>query len=69
MHITKYWKIVRTYLVYVMTFRYIFFADNVEIQDITKKTSLFVLVGPGINQVRNIFFYLYGSWNDLLGIF
>ncbi|KAE9602899.1 hypothetical protein Lal_00049653 [Lupinus albus] len=31
--------------------KYIFFADKVEIQDITKQTSLFVLVGPKSNQV------------------
>ncbi|CAJ2677210.1 unnamed protein product [Trifolium pratense] len=31
--------------------KYIFFADKVEIQDITKKTSLFVLVGPKSSQV------------------
>ncbi|XP_004504185.1 putative transferase At1g60990, chloroplastic [Cicer arietinum] len=31
--------------------KYIFFADKVEIQDITKKTSLFVLVGPKSGQV------------------
>ncbi|KAI4298990.1 hypothetical protein L6164_032491 [Bauhinia variegata] len=31
--------------------KYIFFADKVEIQDITKKTSLFVLVGPKSDQV------------------
>ncbi|KAK4339919.1 hypothetical protein RND71_041381 [Anisodus tanguticus] len=30
---------------------YIFFADKVEIQDITEKTSLFVLVGPTSNQI------------------
>lgn len=34
-------------------FRYIFFADKVEIQDITKQTSFFVLVGPNSNQVRS----------------
>ncbi|KAK4271169.1 hypothetical protein QN277_019901 [Acacia crassicarpa] len=31
--------------------KYIFFADNVEIQDITKETSFFVLVGPNSNKV------------------
>ncbi|KAI5384658.1 hypothetical protein KIW84_071604 [Lathyrus oleraceus] len=31
--------------------KYIFFADKVEIQDITKQTSLFVLVGPKSGQV------------------
>ncbi|KAJ8572605.1 hypothetical protein K7X08_009116 [Anisodus acutangulus] len=31
--------------------KYIFFADKVEIQDITEKTSLFVLVGPTSNQI------------------
>ncbi|CAL5329734.1 unnamed protein product [Camellia sinensis] len=31
--------------------KYIFFADKVEIQDITKQTCLFVLVGPKSNQV------------------
>ncbi|CAK9151145.1 unnamed protein product [Ilex paraguariensis] len=34
-----------------MLSKYIFFADKVEIQDITKQTSLFVLVGPKSNQV------------------
>jgi hypothetical protein len=37
-----------------MISRYIFFADKVEIQDITKQTSLFVLVGPKSSQVRDI---------------
>lgn len=37
-----------------MAFRYIFFADKVEIQDITKQTSFFVLVGPNSNQVRSL---------------
>ena len=37
-----------------MFVRYIFFADKVEIQDITEQTSLFVLVGPKSDQVRNI---------------
>ena len=32
--------------------RYIFFADKVEIQDISDKTCLFALVGPKSNQVR-----------------
>lgn len=32
--------------------RYIFLADKVEIQDITKQTSLLVLVGPKSNQVK-----------------
>ncbi|CAN4108101.1 unnamed protein product [Withania somnifera] len=31
--------------------KYIFFADKVEIQDITEQTSLFVLVGPTTNQI------------------
>ncbi|KAH9751474.1 putative transferase [Citrus sinensis] len=31
--------------------RYVFFADKVEIQDITKQTCLFVVVGPKSNQV------------------
>lgn len=31
--------------------KYIFFADKVEIQDITKKTSFFVLVGPKSSQI------------------
>ncbi|WCJ18332.1 Glycine cleavage T-protein family [Euphorbia peplus] len=31
--------------------KYIFFADKVEIQDITKKTSFFILAGPQSNQV------------------
>lgn len=34
-----------------MLTKYIFFADKVEIQDITKKTSFFVLVGPKSHQV------------------
>lgn len=34
--------------------RYIFFADNVEIQDITKQTCFFVLVGPKSNQVSGV---------------
>jgi hypothetical protein len=34
--------------------RYIFLADKVEIQDITKQTCLFVLVGPKSNQVSNL---------------
>lgn len=33
--------------------RYIFLADKVEIQDITKQTCLFVLVGPKSYQVRS----------------
>lgn len=37
-----------------MLLRYIFFADKVEIQDITKQTSLFALVGPKSGQVRDI---------------
>lgn len=37
-----------------MILRYIFFGDKVEIQDITKLTSLFVLVGPKSGQVRDI---------------
>lgn len=37
-----------------MAFRYIFFADKVVIQDITKQTSFFVLVGPKSNQVRSL---------------
>lgn len=32
--------------------RYIFFADKVEIQDITKQTCFFVLLGPKSSQVR-----------------
>uniref|UniRef100_A0A3Q7EQE6 GCVT N-terminal domain-containing protein n=1 Tax=Solanum lycopersicum TaxID=4081 RepID=A0A3Q7EQE6_SOLLC len=31
--------------------KYIFFADKVEIQDITEKTSLFLLVGPTSNKI------------------
>ncbi|KAM7470357.1 hypothetical protein LguiA_008540 [Lonicera macranthoides] len=31
--------------------KYIFFADRVEIEDITKKTCMFVLLGPKTNQV------------------
>ncbi|XP_050210006.1 putative transferase At1g60990, chloroplastic [Mercurialis annua] len=31
--------------------KYIFFADNVEIQDITKKTSFFIIAGPQSDQV------------------
>lgn len=31
--------------------KYIFFADKVEMQDITKQTSFFVLVGPNSNRV------------------
>ncbi|CAL1385535.1 unnamed protein product [Linum trigynum] len=31
--------------------KYIFFADKVEVEDITKKTSLFILAGPKSNQV------------------
>ncbi|KAK6945611.1 Aminomethyltransferase, folate-binding domain [Dillenia turbinata] len=31
--------------------KYIFFADKVEIEDITKQTSFFVLIGPKSNQV------------------
>lgn len=31
--------------------RYIFISDKVEIQDITKQTCMFVLVGPASNQV------------------
>ncbi|KDO53499.1 hypothetical protein CISIN_1g014411mg [Citrus sinensis] len=31
--------------------KYVFFADKVEIQDITKQTCLFVVVGPKSNQV------------------
>lgn len=34
--------------------RYIFFADKVEIQDITGQTSLFVLIGPRSNQVGTV---------------
>ncbi|WMV12430.1 hypothetical protein MTR67_005815 [Solanum verrucosum] len=34
--------------------KYIFFADKVEIQDITEQTSLFVLVGPTSNKVRTV---------------
>ena len=37
-----------------MILRYIFFADKVEIQDITKQTSFFVLVGPKSGQVSYI---------------
>jgi len=35
--------------------RYIFFADKVEIKDITKQTCLFALAGPKSNQVRLFF--------------
>jgi hypothetical protein len=42
------------YFLHEMISRYIFFADKVEIQDITKQTSLFVLVGPKSSQVRDI---------------
>jgi hypothetical protein len=42
------------YFLHKMFWRYIFFADKVEIQDITKQTSLFVLVGPKSSQVRDI---------------
>lgn len=31
--------------------RYIFFSDKVEIQDITKQTSMFVLLGPKSSKV------------------
>ncbi|KAJ0010478.1 hypothetical protein Pint_34010 [Pistacia integerrima] len=33
--------------------KFIFFADKVEIQDITKQTSLFILLGPKSNTVSN----------------
>ncbi|RYR64614.1 hypothetical protein Ahy_A03g010688 isoform C [Arachis hypogaea] len=36
---------------HIMISRYIFFADKVEIQDITEQTSLFVLLGPKSDQV------------------
>jgi folate-binding Fe-S cluster repair protein YgfZ len=35
--------------------KYIFFADKVEIKDITKQTCLFALAGPKSNQVRLFF--------------
>ena len=37
---------------YVSYFRYIFFADKVEINDITEKTCMFSLVGRQSFQVR-----------------
>lgn len=42
-----------TYVLNMLSFgyRYIFFADKVEIQDISKQTCFFVLVGPRSNQV------------------
>ncbi|KAA8536550.1 hypothetical protein F0562_029028 [Nyssa sinensis] len=42
--------------------KYIFFADKVEIQDITKQTCLFVLVGPKCNKVMEDL-----NLGDLLG--
>ncbi|KAJ0011063.1 hypothetical protein Pint_34226 [Pistacia integerrima] len=33
--------------------KFIFFADKVEIQDITKQTSLFILLGPKSNTVMS----------------
>lgn len=36
----------------VITCRYIFFADKVEVEDITTRTKLFVLVGPNSNKVN-----------------
>lgn len=41
--------------------RYIFFSDKVEIQDISKQTCFFVLVGPRSNQVYNQMKCLYIS--------
>lgn len=42
-----------------MILRYIFFADKVEIQDITKQTSFSALVGPNSGQVRYISIPIY----------
>lgn len=44
-----------TYLSHLRLLRYIFFADKVEIKDITKQTCLFALAGPKSNQVRLFF--------------
>lgn len=41
-----------TYFSHLCLLRYIFFADKVEIKDITKQTCLFALAGPKSNQVR-----------------
>lgn len=51
-----------------MISRYIFFADKVEIQDITKQTSLFVLAGPKSSQVRYII-TVFSCENDRVGKF
>lgn len=39
--------------------RYIFFADEVEIQDITKQTCFFVLLGSKSGQVRSCYLSLF----------
>lgn len=44
------------YIFLVFFSRYIFFSDKVEIQDITKKTCLLILVGPKSDQVRLFLF-------------
>lgn len=51
---------------YLCLLRYIFFADKVEIQDITKKTCLFALAGPKSNQVRSFFKHGEKSYSILL---
>lgn len=44
---------------HVIICRYIFFADKVEIEDITERTSLFVLIGPNSNHVRLLTIYSF----------
>ena len=57
---------------YVITCRYIFFTDKVEVEDITTRTKLFVLVGPNSNKVNlrdtlffllwfNVLYYIFGD--------
>lgn len=49
--------------------RYIFFADKVEIQDITKKTCFFTLIGPKCYQVLHhelMIYFLFSNSTSML---
>lgn len=47
--------------------RYIFFADKVEIQDITKQTSMFALLGTKCSKVQFCSFFMF-FWRHLVYI-
>lgn len=59
----SYIRVVHVVNLILFFLRYIFFADKVEIQDITKKTCFFVLIGPKSNQVSDFTDFIWVKTN------